>query len=223
MAINQRCIVCAIAFIAAILVLPLTCSNTLAQTTIAFDPATKFTVPADNGVICFAEIGNYSKATFEDNAWFFTNLQINGSELLANLEFSAKNSNVTIYTYQTSTYGFANDRLTYMAQGEGQQVLNMGVGAQGGASVNWVVFSNSTFVSKGWSVSRNGTVTVNGLTGIVSVIYFGFTNDLGNANLPFYEQHSVAIAVTAAVAVTIAAAVVVKVGVKRRAGKGVGQ
>lgn len=108
-----------------------------------------------------------------------------------------------------------------MAQGEGRQVLNIGVvGAQGGVSVNWVVFSNGTFVSKDWSVSRNGTVTVNGLTGIVSVIYFGFTNDLGNANLPFYEQHSVAIAVTVAVAVTLAVAVVVKVGVKRREGKG---
>jgi hypothetical protein len=199
---------------------PLICPNAIAQNTTAFDPTTKFTVPIYNGVFSFAEGGNYSKATFEDNAWFFMNLYINGSKPLANLEFSAKNCNVTIYNYETSILGFPSDRISYNVRGEGEQTVNMGVGVGGGASVNWVVFSNRTFVSNGWSVSHNGTVTVTGLTGNVTVIYFGFTSDLGNSNLPFYEQHSVAIAVTVAVGATVAATVVVKVAAKRQAEKG---
>jgi hypothetical protein len=193
----------------------LICPNVIAQNITAFDPTTKFAVPIYNGVFSFAEGGNYSKATSEEYAWFFMNLYINGSEPLANLEFSAKNCNVTIYNYETSIFGFPIDRISYSVQGEGEQTVNMGVGVNGGTSVNWVVFSNNTFVSNGWSVSHNGTVTVTGLTGNVTVIYFGFTSDLGNSNLPFYEQHSVAFAITVAVGATVAAAVVVKVAAKR--------
>ena len=207
------------AIIVIILTLPWTCPNILAQTSIALGPAAKFSVPAYNGTISFAENGNYSTATFEDNTWIFTNLRLNNSQPLENLEISAKNSDVTVNSYLETTVNFPNDRLSYSVQGKGVQVVNLGLGVYGGSNVDWVVTSNGTFLNNGWSVSHNGTVTVTGLTGNITVIYFGFTSQLGASNLPFYEQHSVAIAVAIAVAATVAAAVVVKTAVKRHAVK----
>ncbi len=78
-----------------------------------------------------------------------------------------------------TTVDFPNERLTYLAQGKGEQVINMGVG-YGGSSVDWVVVTNGTFLSNGWSVSHNGTVTVTGLTGNITVIYFGFTSQIAS-------------------------------------------
>ena len=145
---------------------------------------------------------------------------INGSEPLQNLEISTENSNVTVFSYHTNIFGFPSDWLSYFVHGQGQQIINIGVGLHGGSNVDWVVLSNGSFISNGWSVSRNGTVTLTGLTGNMSLIYFGFTNQLANSNLPFYEQHSVAIAVAVAFGVTVAAAVAVNVAVKRRLGAG---
>jgi len=203
--------------IAIILILLLSCPNTLAQTSTAFDPANKFSVPSYNGVISFAVNGTYSSATFANNTWIFTNLRLNQSETMASLEISTSNSNVTVIYYGVNAF-FPSNQLSYFAQGQGQQFINMGLGSSAGRSVDWVVFSNDTFVTNGWSVSHDGTVTVTGLTGNVSVIYFGFTNELGN-NLPFYEQHSVAIAVGVGVVVTVAFAVGVNIVFKRRSAK----
>jgi hypothetical protein len=219
--INRKGYASAVAIVVIILTITSICPNTLAQTNTAFGPATKFNLPAYDGSINFAANGTYTSAMFEDNKWVFTNLHLNRSQLLGNLEVSAENSNITIYSYRATTVNFPSDRLTYFALGKGEQVINMGVGPHGGSSVDWVVISNGTFLSTGWSVSHNGTVTVTGLTGNISVIYFGFTNQLANSHLPFYEQHSVAIAVTVAVAATLGVAVVVKVEVRRREGKGV--
>jgi len=148
------------------------------------------------------------------------NLRINGSEPLQNLQISTENSNVTIFSYYTTTFGFPSDRLSYFVQGQGQQIINIGVGLHGGSNVDWVVLSNGSFISNDWSVSRNGSVTLVRLTGNMSIIYFGFTNQLANSNLPFYEQHSIAIAVTVAFAVTVAAAIMINVAVKKRSAGG---
>ena len=158
--------------------------------------------------------GTYSNATLQDNAWTFTNLSLNQSQPMPYLQISAINSNVTVWYYGVNTF-FPSDMLTYFTADSGQQLINMGV-ADAGSSVDWVVLSNGTFVTNGWNVSHNGTVTVTGLTGNLSVIYFGFTNELGNANLPFYEKHSVAIAVGIALAVTIGIAVAINVAAKKR-------
>ncbi len=205
------------------LFLPFFCPNSLAQSSKAFGPDTKFGIPAYNGVINFGVSGNYSSATFEDNNWVFTNLHLIGSDPLENFTISAKNSNVTVYGHFVTTVYFPNERLNYIAQGKGEQIINMDVGVNGGSSVDWVILTNGTFVSNDWSVSHDGTVTVTGLTGNITVIYFGFLSQLGVSNLPFYEAHSVAIVVTVAVTVTIVVAVVLKVEVKRRQGKELSQ
>jgi hypothetical protein len=205
-----------IAIIVFALLFPLFCPNALAQSSKAFGPDAKFGVPAYNGIVTFGVNGNYSSAEFEGNNWVFTNLRLNGSDPLENFTISARNSNVTVYWHYVTTVYFPNERLDYIAEGKGEQMINMDVGTYGGSSVDWVILTNGTFVSNNWSVSHNGTVTVTGLTGNITIIYFGFMSQLGVSNLPFYEAHSVAIAVTVAVAVTIVVAVVVKVEVKRR-------
>jgi len=204
----------AVAIVALILILPLICPSASAQTSTAFDPTEKFSIPTYNGVVRFAVNGTYSNATFEDNAWTFTDLSLNQSQPMPYLQISAKDSDVTVWYYGINTF-FPSDMLSYFTQDSGQQVVNMGL-ANAGNSVDWVVYSNGTFVTNGWNVSRNGTVTVDGLGGNITLIYFGFTNELGNSNLPFYEQHSVAITVAVALAITVAVAAAINVTVKRR-------
>ncbi len=58
--INRKGFASGVAIIVIILTLTLICPNTLAQTSTAFGPATKFSVPAYNGVISFAENGTYT-------------------------------------------------------------------------------------------------------------------------------------------------------------------
>lgn len=214
MAIHRSVKVCAVAVAALVLILPLICPNALAQTSTAFDPTQKFSVPAYNGVVRFAVNGTYSNATFQDNAWTFTDLSLNQSQPMPYLQISTKNSDVTVWYYGVNTL-FPYNMLNYYTQDNGQQSINMGL-TNAGESVDWVVFSNNTFVTNGWNVLQNGTVTVTGLTGNITVIYFGFTNELGNSNLPWYEQHSVAIAVAIAVAATVGVAIAVNITVKKR-------
>lgn len=213
-AINTHSFSKAVTIALVILVLSLAYPNTSAQTTTSFTPASEFRTPAYNGSISFAENGTYSTATLQNDTWTFTDLNINMSQPLETLWFSVKNSDVTIFAYQTNAFGFQGDQLIYSVQGEGQQVVNMGVGAHG-SSADWVVFTNGTLPNHGWSVSTDGTVTVTGLTGIIDIVYFGFTNELGS-NLPFYEQHSVAIGVAALFVATVAVAVCINVVGRRR-------
>ena len=154
------------------------CPNALAQSSKAFGPDAKFGVPAYNGIVTFGVNGNYSSAEFEGNNWVFTNLRLNGSDPLENFTISARNSNATVYWHYVTTVYFPNERLDYIAEGKGEQMINMDVGTYGGSSVDWVILTNGTFVSNNWSVSHNGTVTVTGLTGNITIIYFGFMSQI---------------------------------------------
>jgi len=207
-----------VAIAALILTLMWVYPNTSAKISSAFGTSTKFNVPGYNGVITFATNGSYTAATFEDNTWAFKNLRLNGSQPLNSLEISAENSSVMINSYQIRTFGFPSDFLNISVQGKGQQVINMGVGAFSGTNVDWVVSSNVTFLNSGWSVSHNGTVTLTGLTGNLNIIYFNFTSQTESSHLPFYEAHSVAIAVTIGVIATFGAAVVVQVAIRKGTG-----
>ena len=70
--------------IAAIIVILLLCvfPNMQAQTIVTFSPADKFDIPVLDGAVSFAVNGSYSKATFENNTWIFTDLQLNGSQMI---------------------------------------------------------------------------------------------------------------------------------------------
>ena len=205
-----------IAMIVIIFIFSSSCPDTKAQTNTAFNPSSKFSIPEYNGSLSFAVNGTYSAATFENNTWTFTNLHLNGSQPLKNLEFSAQNSNVTIFSYVTSNNtGLQTIRLRYAVEGTGKQILNLGLSPQEAgldSSAEWTVtVNNNVFLGEGegWSISHDGTITVSGPSGNVSVVH---TDYFGNSsNLPFYQQHSVAIAIVAALAIVVVIAVGVKV------------
>ena len=201
-------------FVALIALVPLASSNVLGQTSKSYATNARFNLPASNASISFAVNGTYSNATLEGNSWVFTDLSLNQSKPMPYLEISARNSNMTVWYYGLATF-FTADMLNYFAQGAGEQTLNMGI-QNAGNKVDWVVFSNGTFETNGWTLTSDGTVTVTGLTGNITVIYFGFTNELGNSKLPFYDQHSVAIAVAITVASTVGVAISVNFVAKRR-------
>lgn len=204
----------AIAIIAIGLVFSCSSPALKAQTNTTFNPTDNFSIPAYNGLISFRVNGTYSNATFKNDTWTFTNLQIQGSQSLEYLSFSAQNCNVTIASYYSSIYLLHVALLNYLVQGQGKQVINMGTGSQSPAE--WSVYYRNRVLSNGddWGVSQNGTVVVNGLTGNVTILYYGFMGAVNTSNLPFYIQHSVAIASAVAVAVTVVVAVAVKVKTK---------
>ena len=220
--INRKKVSTGIAIIVIVLIFPWTCPDTQAQTNISVQPSDKFSIPSYDGIISFAVNGTYSKVTFENDTWTFVNLHLNGSQPLANFTFSTQNSNVTIFSYRaTNNTSFQSVRLRYAVEGQGKQILNLGLGPEEGglgSSLEWsVIVNNNVFLAQGegWTISHDGTMVVNGASGNVSIVHYGFLgyfgNDLQNSNLPFYQQHSVAIAIATAVAVVVVIAIVIKV------------
>jgi hypothetical protein len=223
--INRNKVSAGIAIIVIVLIFPLTCPNTQAQTNITFSPADKFNIPSYNGTISFAVNGTYSEATFENGTWTFTNLHLNGSQPLANFKISTQNSNVTIFFYLAFNTTLQSALLRYAAEGQGKQILNLGLGSQEGewTGADWsVVTGNNVFMAEGegWSISHDGTIVITGATGNVSIVHWGFfENSIPSSNLPFYQQHSVAIVIAMVVAVTIIVAIVIKVKSKGHSGE----
>jgi hypothetical protein len=224
--VNRDKVSTGIAIIGIIFILSLTYPNTQAQTNISFTPADKFTIPAYNGSIGFAVNGTYSKATFENNTWTFTNLYLNGSQLLENFQLSTQNSNLTIFSYQAiNVTTFQIVLLSYAVEGKGEQVLNLGLGPEENGldpSVEWnVIVHNNVFLAEGvgWNISNNGTMIVNGASGNVSIVHYDFGNSAPSSNLPFYEQHSIVIIVAVGVVATVIVAGVIRVRSRKHSGE----
>ena len=73
---------------------------------------------------------------------------------------------------------------------------------------------------EGWTISNDGTLVVTGVTGNVSIVHWGFSeNSLPSSNLPSYLQHSVAIVIAMVVAVTVIVAIIIKVKSKGHSGE----
>jgi hypothetical protein len=63
-------------------------------------------------------------------------------------------------------------------------------------------------------------MVVNGATSNITIVHWGFSeSSVPNSNLPFYEQHSVAIIIAVAVAATVIVAVAVKVTNRKHSGE----
>ncbi len=191
-----------VAALVAILILQPRCLA-VAQTDTSFTPEDQFSIPAYNGNISFALNGSYSNATLESDIWTFTNLQLNNSEPIENLAVSAQNSNVTIFWAQIFNTTLRAAFLSYTVEGQATQTFNFDLNIDGG---EWSVLFNEIFIAEGegWTLSPDQTLTVTGATGNVTLMYIFLEERRGNsANLPFYEQHSVAIATAAAVVVVV--------------------
>ena len=142
---------------------------------------------------------------------------------MANFSISARNCNVTVFAYQILDPINRISFLQYGVTGEGTQILNLGFGPESSSELvinsEWsVVFHNNVFSSEGhgWTIAHDGTLSVSAANGNVTIIHTGFSSFGQNSNLPFYEQHSVAIVVVVAVVAVVGVGVVVNVNIKRR-------
>jgi hypothetical protein len=65
-----------------------------------------------------------------------------------------------------------------------------------GSHPEWSVVVNGVWLGEGdrWKITPDGTVTINGATGNVSISHYSFLSlNEADKNLSFYEQHSVSI------------------------------
>lgn len=198
---------------------------TTAQDTNTFTPTDKFNTPSQNGTISFAVDGTYSNATLKNGIWTFTDLQLNNSQPLEELDISTKDSAIIIFSHLSYDYLRKISVLTYYAKGKGTQTLNIGVEGgkeQGGINIEWSVINNDAFIAQGdkWNITSEGTLTITGLTGNVTILYFSLGEEANNENLPFIQQHSIAILTACAVAITITAAILIKIRGKKSRNEG---
>ena len=105
-------------------------------------------------------------------------------------------------------------RFNYAVEGAGKQIFNFDTGRENLAysDIDWSVFTaTGGFLTIGdhWTISSEGTIVVTGLTGNVSVDRFN--NTPPTSNLPFYQQHSVAITMVAILVAIVVIAGVIKV------------
>src|SRR3990170_1034721 len=206
-----------------IIVLSLSCFGFFArgQSETAFTPTDKFDIPVNNSSISFAVNGTYEQASLENGSWSFLNLRLNNSQTTEKLglKVSANDSKVTINSCQinnNSTFGGARvraARIRYTVVGQGTQVFDLGLDPKGGA---WGVIFNGIYMGEndGWSLSPDGTLTVTGATGNVTLSYYGFPGSFGGGgegfSEPILKQHSVVIITTVAVATAVLLALVIK-------------
>jgi hypothetical protein len=213
--------VAAVVFVA--LIIPLNYHYVSAQTSTAFSPQNTFNIPALNGSVSFGVNGSYSTATLLNNTWAFTNLRLNYSQLLRNFSISTQDSNITINSYRTNSASVLarTQQLSYTVRGQGQQTINLGLSQRQTvlSRASWYVtfnnlvngtnFGRSTFLLEGqrWHFQPDGSLFINGTSGRVTVNY----DPSANTHLPFWQQHSVAIATAVALVIVVAIIVVIKV------------
>jgi hypothetical protein len=198
-----------------------------AQTGGSFTRADRFTLPNNNATVTFGTNGTYAQVSQENNAWVFTNMRLGFSGILPSFSVSAQNCNMTI-TRLTRTipnpnsnaafFSLVSVRYTVSSAG-GMQTFKFGVNLTGGL---WMVaFNGTSYPSQGdgWNVSPDGTLTVTGATLNVTASYNLVNPRVDDSNLPFYEQHKVAIATGIAVAVSLVLGAVFMLRNKVREGK----
>jgi hypothetical protein len=188
-------------------------TRALAQTDIAFTSADIFGIPGLNGLVRFSVNGSCSDAQLENNTWIFRDLRLNNSQILGTLRISAQNSNVTVYSFRAQNLSASSAILRYGVAGQGKQVVNLGLNVSRSTnSGEWSVVKNGGFLAEGreWELLPDNTVVITGVAGNVSITHYNY-NIPNTGNLPFYEQHSIAITIVVLIAVTVAVALVVRV------------
>ena len=208
-----------IAILVIVSILSSTYPKLQAQTDVMFGPANKFSIPAYNGTISFGVNGTYSNASVENGTWTFMNLRLNGSLPLENLEFSAQNCNVSIFLFREfNTSTFSIQLLSYVVEGQGKQILTFDLGSQRESSASdWnVAFGTRVITTEGngWNLLPGGRLSITGASENenITILHYVFLGSFANnSNLPFYQQHSIALITAIIVAVTLIAAIVVKV------------
>jgi len=199
-----------------------------AQTPTAFTPNDKFVIPERNGTIRFGFIGNYSSAMLESGSWIFENLQmehpqsffgfdLNGSQGVSELKFSAEDSNVTIWACLSFYYTLPVYSIVYTAEGLGSQSIDLGLNSTESDVTEWsVIVGDNIFLAEGdgWTLTPDGTIVVQGLEGNVTIAHF----ELGSfeKNVLFSLEHSVAILTGIVLVIVVVAAVATKIRINKK-------
>jgi hypothetical protein len=207
--------------------------NSQAQSVIAFSPNQQFNIPISNGTIRFAFNGTYARATLENDTWVFENLHTYRSTNLTRLEISAQNSNITIFYYVNGNFSnFGSIRLSYAVEGNGKQLINLGLNQSDyiqNANRQWAVVVTNLGASKNaqnynyllegkdWNLMNDGTFNINGLSGNTTLVRYNYAPE-SNSNLPFYLQHSVAIATGLAFVFVLASLLLIRRKIQANAG-----
>jgi hypothetical protein len=207
-----------------IVVLLQVCPIAIAQTDTNFTPADSFHIPSHNTIISFAVNGTYANAKLRNDTWNFADLRLSGSQPLENLEVSAQDSNVTIVSYQVYNTTLSSARLRVVVEGRGKQTFNIGIDVEQGewgVHPEWSVIVNGVWMGEGdgWSITLDGTLTITGLIGNVTIVHYGFLEAIGSENgaiQSFVQKHSVAIITTVIVAITVIIAIVIRVRNKKQ-------
>jgi hypothetical protein len=181
-----------------------------AQDVTYFTPQDVFEIPVVNGSIRFSVNGTYTAAVLENDTWVFNGLTLSGSRD-GNLTFSAKNCNVVIHSFRSSS-------LRYTVEGVGEQVMNFGFNSSRPSHVSeWSVRNqDSVFFAEGknWQLLPDDTVVVCGLLGTLTVMRYNYGYPVVD-DRPFYLQHSAIILTGVAVVVTVTAASIIKLKTMR--------
>jgi YVTN family beta-propeller protein len=196
-------------------------------TAVALTVADQFPVPLYGGCITFAVNGTCSSVKFEDNSWTFTDLRLSGSEPLKSFTLSVYNSNVTVVSVlvtQNSTRQTVD--VCYLSDNKGTQMLKLCTEADGSyQSCGWRVISANGSSPEGtaWHVLPDGAINITNAYGGVIVRLTASGDFFGNgeaySDLPFLEQHSVAVIIGVVFAAAMAVAVVVKMKTREYTGE----
>ena len=111
---------------------------------------------------------------------------------------SAKDCEVTIFSCLIYNSTFAGERVKsarvrYYVVGNGEQVFDLGLDPKVG---DWGVVFDGVFKGEtdGWRLSSDGTLTITGATGNVTLSYYGFPasfRDIIDGEGQLFSQHSV--------------------------------
>jgi len=172
----------------------------IGQSEIGFTTTDKFDIPLFNSSVSFGADGNYEKALLENNVWSFVNLRFDSVQSAEKLDLrvSAKDCEVTIFSCLIYNSTFAGERVKsarvrYYVVGNGEQVFDLGLDPKVG---DWGVVFDGVFKGEtdGWRLSSDGTLTITGATGNVTLSYYGFPasfRDSIDGENQLFSQHSV--------------------------------
>jgi hypothetical protein len=202
--------------------------NARAETGTTFTPKDKFSIAELHGSISFAVNGSYSEATFSNNTWIFKDLTLNNQDLAAfglndvhsvgDLKFSTQDSNVTILAYLSFNYSYPVDILSYTVEGQGKQIVNLGLNMSGSSDgTEWsVMVPDNVFLAEGdgWTFLPENTLVITSTASNITVVHFDFLDSI-DGNLLFYIRHSVALTTAIVLAIVVALAIIIKVRARK--------
>jgi hypothetical protein len=169
--------ICFTIFLIAFLVLPTVLAQDDTDYTV-FTPQDQFLIPKYSSAISFAAGGSYGNTSLIDNIWHFTKLILtNATNIFPSFEgirfsVSAQNCNLTITRIDTlNVFPPSSGWIEYKVSGVGNQSLNLNYSYEGWLSYTVYIDGEEKAQNDGWTVTKDGWITVTGATSNVRIHY----------------------------------------------------